>query len=60
MTTLEEVRTVIELRREEAGVRRHYDDAAQCRAEAQTRHAAALEDIWHGLGMHSVATSLTY
>jgi hypothetical protein len=58
MTTLEELRAVIELRREEARAWRGSQDVAQVHgSQAVDRNASALEHIWHRLGLHSVATS---
>lgn len=61
MTTLEEVRAIIELRREEAAAwRGPRDDASLHRGQGPDRNASALEHVWHRLGFHSVATSTTF
>lgn len=61
MTTLEEVRAIIEVRREEASAWRGRRADAQVRgAQGPDRNASALEHIWHRLGLHSVAASSIY
>jgi hypothetical protein len=61
MTTLEEVRAIIELRRDEAAAwrgRRSNDHVHG--SQAPDRNATALEHIWHRLGLHSVAASTSF
>jgi hypothetical protein len=61
MTTLEEVRAIIELRREEAAAwRGPRDDAALHRSQGPDRNASALEHVWHRMGLHSVAASTSF
>jgi hypothetical protein len=61
MTTLEEVRAIIELRREEAAAwRGRRADAYVHGTQVPDRHASAVEHIWHRLGLHSMATSTTF
>jgi len=60
MTTLEEVRAVTELCREEARALRGRQSDAHTYGSQAPDHASALEHIWHRLGLHSVATSSIY
>jgi len=57
VTTIEEVRAEIELRREAAMPRAHYSDAMQLSDAARSGDVSALDEIWRRLGVHSLAAA---